>query len=317
MALLIIMDKEYKEMLRNQSYGFAGETTAVKICSWTKKALTDEGVCYKEKFYGIRCHRCCQMSPACNTCSLNCIFCWRERYESQFDKIDDPEQIIDNCIAQQKLLLTGYGGNDKADKDKLHEAFEPKHFAISLTGEPTCYPKISEFIQNLHDRGNTTFLVTNGMFPEVLKSMTLPTQLYVSLDAPDEELFQKVDRPDSKLDQPWNRLMQTLDLLKSFKDKTRTTIRITLVKDYNMVHPEKWSALIEKADPTYVEVKGYVWVGSSRQRLELSNSPPHEEVKAFAEEICKHCNYRFIDEQKASRVVLIMKEDRDDRIMQF
>ncbi len=84
-----------------------------------------------------------------------------------------------------------------------------------------------------------------------------------------------------------------------------------------MVHPEEYAALLERADATYVEIKAYMHVGSSRERLLIEQMPYHEEVKAFAAEICKHCSYRFIDEQVSSRVVLLMKEDRKDRVMKF
>ena len=45
--------------------------------------------------------------------------------------------------------------------------------------------------------------------------------------------------------------------------------------------------------------------------------PLHEEIRAFANQICKYCGYKIIDEQKESRVVLMMKKDRKDRIMKF
>ncbi|MFB6069181.1 MAG: 4-demethylwyosine synthase TYW1, partial [Halobacterium sp.] len=37
--------------------------TAVQTCGWTKNALRGEGTCYKYAFYGIRSHRCIQMTP--------------------------------------------------------------------------------------------------------------------------------------------------------------------------------------------------------------------------------------------------------------
>jgi len=55
--------KEIKEKLTRQHYALIGKHSAVQICRWTKKSLRNEGVCYKEKFYGIKSHRCCQMSP--------------------------------------------------------------------------------------------------------------------------------------------------------------------------------------------------------------------------------------------------------------
>ena len=62
------MQKELKLLLEKQQYAFIGEHSAIKICEWTKRSLKDQGVCYKEKFYGINSHRCCQMTPAVNFC---------------------------------------------------------------------------------------------------------------------------------------------------------------------------------------------------------------------------------------------------------
>ena len=67
----------------------------------------------------------------------------------------------------------------------------------------------------------------------------------------------------------------------------------------------------------FVEVKAYMWVGMSRERLEQHNMPLHEEVKQFALEIAKHSNYKIIDEHEPSRVVLLMKEDFEGRVMKF
>jgi len=50
--------------------------------------------------------------------------------------------------------------------------------------------------------------------------------------------------------------------------------------------------------------------------LSLKNSPFHEDVKAFAEEIARYCDYKVIDESACSRVVLMMKEDVAERFLE-
>ncbi len=311
--------KELKSLLEKQQYGFIGEHSAVKICTWTKKSLCDEGVCYKEKFYGIRCHRCCQMTPSIGFCQNHCVICWRPVEHTIGLKmegdVDDPEMIIENCAGQQKKLLSGFGGNPKVNMKKLKEAWEPMHYAISLSGEPTIYPKLNELISLLHKRKKSTFVVTNGMLPEVLEKLEPPTQLYLSVDAPTKEILIKVDRPSLK--DAWERLNKSLEVLKKLKKKTRTAIRITLVKNINMEFPEEYAKLIEKADPNFVEVKAYMFVGASRQRLEKANMPYHHDVVEFSKEISKFCKYKIIDEQPESRVVLMMKKDTKKRIMKF
>ncbi|MBR9677167.1 4-demethylwyosine synthase TYW1 [Candidatus Woesearchaeota archaeon] len=310
------MPESYKAVLQNQQYGLIGNHSAVKICTWTKKSLRGEGVCYKQKFYGIRSHLCCQMTPALGLCQNKCIFCWRSLDENQKIKsFDEPKKIIEQSVIAQKRLLSGFGGLDKVDKEQLEEAQTPMHYAISLSGEPTLYPQLSELIKELHNAGKSTFLVTNGMVPNVLEKVEMPTQLYLSIDAPNKEIFELVDQP--KLGNGWDCLLKSLDVLKRLKDKTRTTIRITALKGYNMVEPQNYAVLLERANPTYVEVKAYMFVGSSRQRLSIDNMPRHHEVVEFAKQICEHCDYKIIDEQVSSRVVLLMKEDLPNRIMQW
>jgi len=311
-----MLTNSVKNNLEKQQYRIVGRHSAVKICSWTKKSLVDGGVCYKQKFYGIICHRCCQMTP-CLQCCNNCVFCWRDMdslNSVEFSgEVDSPSFIIDKCIEGQRELLNGFPGNEKINMKKFKEAMDPKFFAISLSGEPTLYPKLSEMIKEHKKRGNCTFLVTNGMFPEVLEKIEMPTQLYVSLDAPNEEIYKNVDK--SLFKDGWERLMKTLELLP--KLNTRTCLRLTLVKSINMRNSEEYSELIKKANPMFVEVKAYMFVGSSQQRLEIGNMPVHSEVREFAHEVAKHSGYKIIDEQERSRVVLLMKEDRDDRIMNF
>ncbi|MEM4267507.1 MAG: 4-demethylwyosine synthase TYW1 [Candidatus Woesearchaeota archaeon] len=298
----------YKGILAKQHYAFSGNHSAVKLCTWTKKALRGQGHCYKQQFYGIASHRCVQMSPSIGYCHNRCVFCWRpieytEGTRIQKNILDKPRNIIKNSLLMQKKLLSGYGGYERADKKKLKEAAQPKHFAISLVGEPTIYPKLNELITELHKQGFTTFLVTNGMMPSKLAKIVQPTQLYVSVDAPNRELFKKIDQP--MLKDGWERLMKSLTILKNLRNKTRTTLRFTMIKGLNMVHPKQWAEIISKAEPMFVEVKAYMHVGFSRFRLKMENMPLHSEVKNFAEEICKHCNYRITDEKKESRVVLL------------
>ena len=309
---------ELKALLEKQHYCFSGEHSAVKICTWTKKSLLDENVCYKEKFYGIRAHLCCQMTPSVGFCTNQCIHCWREMEYTAGVKmngiLDEPEEIIKKSILCQRKLLNGFFGNEKANRKKLNQAQEPMHFAISLTGEPTIYPKLSELISELHKLGKTTFLVTNGQFPDIIKSLKeLPTQLYVSVSATNEQDFKKFNKSCFK--DGWKRLNKTLELMPELK--TRTVIRITLIKGINMKDEKAYAGLIKKAGPMFVELKAYMFVGSSRKRLLESNMPLHEEVKEFAEKVAELSGYKIIDEKKESRVVLLAKQDYKDRIMRF
>lgn len=301
-----MIPEDLKKTFYNQQYRFAGGHSAVKICEWTKKSLRGEGVCYKQRFYGIESHRCLQMTPSVAWCPNRCIYCWRSiektlKSPEKGEKVSEPSEIIDQCIEAQRLLLTGFKGLDRADKKKWKEAQEPNQAAISLSGEPTAYPKISELIDEFHRRGFTTFLVTNGQYPEKLKGMTEPTNLYISLDAPDEETYKRIDVP--MFGDFWERMNRSLELMSGFS--CRKVLRLTLVKGWNDHNTEGYADLIKKASPDFIEVKSYMFVGFSRQRLKKENMLYHEDVKAFAEKIAGLTGYKYKDEQKASRVVLL------------
>lgn len=301
------LTKKQQEKLEYSGYRFVGEHghSASKICHWQKKSILNEGVCYKEKFYGIESHRCLQFSPAVPFCNQKCSFCWRDLSltETEWDgDYDDPKTIIDEAIAAQTKLLCGFWGNDKADKKKLEESKKPTNAAISLAGEPTFYPEIDELIGEFNRRDFNTFLVSNGMNPKKLEELeNEPTQLYISLDAPDEKIYKDVCNP--QINDGWNRLNETLNFLNSYD--SRTCIRTTCVKGKNMVKAEDYAKLLEKANPTYVEIKAYMCVGYSRERLTLENMPTFQEVKDFAEEICQYTGQKIINDSEISRVVLL------------
>lgn len=309
-----------KKILKKQHYEIVEKHSAVQICRWTKKSLRDEGICYKEKFYGIKSHLCCQMTPAVMWCPNKCVHCWRAielTLGSELNgNIDSPKKIIDGCIKAQKKLIIGFKGNKKVNMEKFKEAQEPMQFAISLSGEPTVYENIGELITELRKRGKTSFLVTNGLYPEKIKELTerkqLPTQLYISVNTPNKKLYEKFHR--SSIKDAWERLNETLEFLPKIRNKTRTVFRINLVKDLNMIEPENYSKLINKSHPMFVEIKGFISVGFARQRLGYERMPLHEEIIEFAEKIVKETGLKILDEKKESRVVLLGKNRENMKI---
>ncbi len=290
-------------MLKNQHYALFGHS-AVKLCHWTKKSLYKNQVCYKQKFYGIKSHRCIQMTPVVLNCQQRCVFCWRPltNFSPKLSPLSKPKEIVEESIKMQRILLSGYGAlRQQIGEKKLNEARNPKHVAISLSGEPTLYPKLSELIEEFHAQNFTTFLVSNGLKPKVLEKLIPPTQLYVSLEAFNESLHKRINAP--KIKSSWKLLNQTLKLLPSLN--TRRVIRLTLIEGLNDSHEEEFAKLILKAKPDFVEVKGYMFLGFSRKRMQESNMPSHKRVKEFSENLNKFLGYKLVDESPISRVVLL------------
>jgi tRNA wybutosine-synthesizing protein 1 len=318
-----------KKILKRQHYAIVGKHSAVQICRWTKKSLRDEGFCYKEKFYGIKSHLCCQMSPAVMWCPNRCLHCWRA-IELTIDNelkgnVDSPKEIIDGCIKAQRILLSGYNINpnskkkqlSKANMKKFREAQEPMHFAISLSGEPMVYEKIGELIEELRKRKKTSFLVTNGLYPEKIKELEeknqLPTQLYISVNAPNKEIYDKIHRSSKK--DAWERLNESLKIMSKLKNKTRTVFRINLILNLNMTFPEKYAEMIKKANPMFIEVKAFMCIGFAKQRIPYNKMPYHEDIVEFSKKILEFLpGYQILDEKKESRVVLLGRDKKDMKI---
>jgi tRNA wybutosine-synthesizing protein 1 len=309
------MKPELQKILKKQHYAVVGKHSAVKLCHWMRQSLLFKRECYKQTFYGIQTHRCLQMSPTINNCTHMCLFCWRFQSftEKDLKDIDEPEFILNNAIESQRKLITGFKGDQRCDQKKWKEANKPNMLACSLSGEPTLYPKLGQFFDLCHKRRITTFLVTNGTTPEILEKLDpLPKQLYVSVVAPNKQVYKKICSPI--VTNGWEKLNKTLELLPSLD--TRTVLRHTLVNNWNMneKYMEDYKKLDNKANPMFIEPKGYVFVGYSRKRMDLSSMPSHNHVLDFSKKLSELLGYEYIMEKPDSRVVLLGKNP-DKRII--
>ncbi len=306
------MPKPKVGLLKQKQYALFGHS-AVKVCHWTKKSLTEGKSCYKGKFYGINSHQCVQMTPSVGWCQSACTFCWRPLYFDpkglKEDFIDAPEELVEQYIAAHFKQLAGFGAQvgTVISQKKWDEAHQPRHVAISLTGEPTLYPKLAELISAYRKRGISTFLVTNGLKPEALQFMAdtqqLPTQLYVSFQTPTEQMQKDINRSREK--DAWKKLNETFELLP--KLATRKVVRVTLLKGVNDAENlvPGFAAMIGKGKPDFIEVKSYMHVGQSRERLSRDNMCSHEEIKAWSQKLAKALDYPYADDSPESLVALL------------
>ena len=319
-----------KKILEKQHYEIAGKHSAVQICRWTKKSLRGKEGCWKEKFYGIESHRCCQFSPAVMWCENQCLHCWRaieHNLGTNLKDVDEPKEILDKIVEARKKLLVGFKGNDNVSRKKFEESLEPSLFTMSLSGEATLYSKLPGLIKEIRKRKAISFLVTNGQNPEMIKKLedenALPTQLTLSTNAPNEKLF-KIWHNSSKKD-AWKKFNETLKLMKELKGKTRRVIRLTLVKEgddtekfkelSNMKdeHVKQYVELIKIAEPDFIHVKGFKSLGFSRKRMGYSKQPFYEEVQNFAKKLeneLKDLGYKKLAEEEYSCVILLGKNEK-------
>ena len=307
------------QQLKKAKYGIADHST-VELCHWTKKSFKHEGSCYKHKFYGISTHQCMEFSPAGMHCENRCVYCWRpmEFYDSlkmEPEKVAEPKEILTKLMEERKKLIMGYYGDSRNDKQRLDESLLPSHYAISLSGEPTMYPKLPELIKYLKslEATKSIFLVTNGQEPDMIQRLqdedALPTQLYLSTNAADYDSFLKINKP--KYDDSWQRWNRTLGMLKQLD--TRTVLRITLIRNYNdqkeMI--PAFASMLQQASPHFIEIKSYMHIGRSTNRLEHSNMLEMDEVRKFSEEIAKQSQiFSIMDESLVSRIVILQNNHR-------
>jgi tRNA wybutosine-synthesizing protein 1 len=103
--------------------------------------------------------------------------------------------------------------------------------------------------------------------------------------------------------------VDTMDVLHG-KDETRTVLRTTLVGGENMANPDWYAGFFRRADPDFVELKAYMHVGDSRDRLDREAMPDHEDVLAFTREVQSHLpEHTVLRDQEVSRVALLAKDE--------
>jgi len=272
------------------------------------------------------------MTPAVMWCENQCLHCWRPielNLGTELPSVDDPIEILDGIVAKRKEMLMGMKGNDDVDVENFEKNIEPKLFTTSLSGEPTIYPRLGEMFSEIRRRGAVSFLVTNGLNPDVVRGLDsgkgeLPTQLVISTNAPNEKLFLQWHRSTKK--DAWSVFLESLDVMRGLKGKTRRVIRLTLVKKgeegvfANMTNMSEenvgeYCELIRRANPDFVHVKGYKAVGYARDRMGYDNQVWHDEVLDYAGKLCERLeDFEVKAEDERSCVVALVRRGVEMKI---
>ena len=316
---LIQITPQTNSKLRRAKYGVFNHS-AVELCHWTKKSFADQGNCYKHKFYGVSTHRCMEMTPTAMNCENRCVYCWRptEFYDTldmPLELVDEPDVIVENLIEERRKLIVGFYGDARNNKKKIDESLLPAHYAISLSGEPTMYPKLPQLIKYLKSLKATKsiFLVTNGQEPQMLEKLAeddaLPTQLYLSTNASNRKMFYRINRP--RHSDAWERWIKSLHFLANVN--TRTVLRMTLIRDYND-NPQfvnEFAEMMLQGNPHFIELKSYMHIGMSTKRLKKNNMLEMDEIQKFSTELCgKIPGFSIMDESEISRIVVLQNQKR-------
>jgi tRNA wybutosine-synthesizing protein 1 len=283
-----LITEKRRESLKNM-YTLVGTHSAVKLCRWQKSMMRGQGGCYKWTMYGIRSHQCMEASPNI-ACANKCLFCWRlntnpTMKEWKWD-LDDPAKLVSDLIDQHRLLIKGSSGMSGVTPEGLEEALKPKHCALSLVGEPIAYPKINEFVHELHKHGLSSFLVNNGQFPEAIDKLAPVTQLYLSVDSPTRAKMELLDRPI--FPDFWERFNSSVKALS--RKSGRKVFRLTMIEDFNMFDDDldHYRRLFEEGAPHFVELKALTpaFSGEKKSFLRITNVPSWERLVEYGHKLC-------------------------------
>ncbi|KAF4750635.1 S-adenosyl-L-methionine-dependent tRNA 4-demethylwyosine synthase [Perkinsus olseni] len=279
-----MVTKKHRAALTREGYRLVGSHSAVKLCRWTKHQVRGRGGCYKHSFYGIESHQCME-ATASLACANKCVFCWRHHRNpvgrSWTWAQDPPEEIVDGWLGNHAGMIKELRGVPGVTPERFEQAKKVRHCALSLVGEPIIYPQINTALDLLHQNGISTFMVTNGQFPEAIRSLIPVTQLYVSVDASNAKDMKAIDRP--LFEDFWDRFIDSLTALKH--KKQRTVYRMTLVKGYNISTAAEYAELLHLGNPHFLEIKAVTFCGKGdgSAQMTMENVPWFEEVVEFAQ----------------------------------
>lgn len=306
-----MLNDRQRRTLTKQGYKIIGSHSAVKMCRWTKSMLRGRGGCYKHTFYGIASHQCLEATPNLS-CANRCTFCWRHNSHPVGRewkwKMDEAPMIVDEAVTKHLEMIKSMKGIKGLVPHRFEEGLRPRHCALSLVGEPINYPDINQFLQLLHGRGISSFLVSNAQFPEQIHNLQACTQLYISVDAPTQSALKTIDRP--LFSDFWERFLRCMDELR--EKKQRTVYRLTLVKGYNTTDMPQYVELIHRGKPDFIEVKGVTYAGGKNPIIGMKNVPWHHEVLQWVEQLESMLKpeYEIASEHEHSCCLMLARVDR-------
>jgi wyosine [tRNA(Phe)-imidazoG37] synthetase (radical SAM superfamily) len=210
---------------------------------------------------------------------------------------DELEKLVNRALTTPDEIMQAH-----------NEALTPNHAAISLDGEPLLYPRISEYIEEFRNRNMTSFIVTNGTLPQRIMNLeSFPSQLYITLPAPNEQIYKKACRPMIK--NGWDKIMDSLNMIESLS--CRTLVRLTAVKTLNINEDliKEYVKIIEKANPHFFEIKGFTLQAKAlmiKDRLKSSGQirdffPEYDLLEDFAKKFENLSGYPLIYKNTPSR----------------
>lgn len=189
------------------------------------------------------------LSPS-KTCNLNCIYCqWGRTVESVCARKEyaDPDKIITE-------LKSWIRENPRTAKGL-------KFVTLSGLGEPTLNTQIGKLISRVRDLTDCSIaVITNSTLlgdPCVRKALLEADLVVPSLDAADEKIFRRIDRPHRgiKLDEIISGLIA---FSKEFRGKLWLEIMLVSGVNDGIGHINKLKEVIRRVNPDKIQLNSPV-----------------------------------------------------------
>jgi len=191
------------------------------------------------------------------TCTYDCLYC---QVGLTTEKTIQRKSwiAVDEIIAELKDKLTA----------------KPDCITLSGSGEPTLYSGCGRLIAEIKKITDTPIaVITNGsllFMPEVRKELLGADMVLPSLDAGDQETFEKINRPASEV--TFDKMLQGLiDFRKEYKGKYWLEVFFIAGLNDSDEQVEKMAECINKIQP-------------DRIQLNTVSRPPAEEVNAMSKQ---------------------------------
>ncbi len=182
------------------------------------------------------------LSPDRKRCNFDCLYCELDRSKpvDTYNNPPDPEEIV------------------KQLKDFLDKHNYPDVITVTSNGEPTLYPYLDQLIDLINEiKGpSKTLILSNGSTihnEKIRNALKKLDKVKISLDAVDEKIFKKVDRPHKNI-----HIDEIVEGLKLFRKEYsgELVIEILIVKYINDSPEsiEQIKKVLEEIKPDRVDI---------------------------------------------------------------
>jgi wyosine [tRNA(Phe)-imidazoG37] synthetase (radical SAM superfamily) len=194
---------------------------------------------------------------------------------------------------------------------KLKLGSRPDYITLSGSGEPTLYSRLGELIEHLQVMTQVPVAVlTNGSLlwrPEVREQLALAEVVIPSLDAPDRDRFEFINRPDPEI--TFERLLEGLLAFRR-EFRGRYWLEVMLLAGYTAMPKavRQLAELVRRIEPDKVQLNTAVRPPAEEYAMAVSSERLEEAARLFdpaAEVIAEYRGHRRAAEAQGSEQAVL------------